>query len=92
MAAATAEKESVMDESWETIDTAPREETVILGYAPNSGLVIALYHEKRREWVNVYGMGSVTLTHWMHVPQPPEQYRVPASTVGEERIMGLSGH
>ena len=54
---------------WRPIETAPKDGTVIIVYAPDFFQTAAWTDEK---WTNAANSWLEDVTHWMPLPQPPE--------------------
>lgn len=59
---------------WQPIETAPKDETSILGYHPKEeGTITTMrYSNCRKAWINdEYDAIKYNPTHWMPLPHPP---------------------
>ena len=65
---------------WQTIETAPRDGTTVLGYIPRSqfdvprrdvALVFWPTNWQNPTWVSIVDAGVEEVTHWMPLPEPP---------------------
>ena len=58
---------------WESIETAPKDETRVLlyrkGWAENTG--VGRWSTNGKQWVSVPGDWAWKATHWMPLPEPP---------------------
>jgi hypothetical protein len=63
--------EELKCQSWQVIETAPKDGSMILGYIPDSGYHIILWDVDY--WDLAVGGGTfiVKPTHWMALPEPP---------------------
>ena len=59
---------------WQPIETAPKDEPILVGPTKRMGICVAMYcgydgwvTETCVEWVSIY-----TPTHWMPLPEPPK--------------------
>jgi hypothetical protein len=63
---------------WKLIETAPKGRIAVLVYrADNRCAYTAVWNDELKTWVH-FGMGAVLMvggevTHWMPLPEPPEQ-------------------
>jgi hypothetical protein len=66
---------------WQTIDTAPRDNTLILLYVPGSAILEIVFGRRSDEngdedWLMDIGNNAwpidIPVTHWMPLPEPPK--------------------
>lgn len=60
---------------WRDISTAPKDGTNILAHEDGATTVV-YWDDERGSWLHPYKGGKTTwpkLTHWMPLPEPPEQ-------------------
>ena len=60
---------------WQPIETAP-EDTFVLTYCPEyygDEYGIAYWDSTDEEWIAGFMPLSYAPTHWMHLPEPPEE-------------------
>lgn len=55
---------------WQPIETAPKDGTVIIVYAPDFFQTAAWTDEK---WTNAANSWLEDVTHWMPLPKPPQE-------------------
>jgi hypothetical protein len=62
---------------WQLIETVPKDERYILLYFPTLGVCIAKYRPFSESWLikegRAYYMHDERPTHWMPLPEPPEE-------------------
>jgi hypothetical protein len=57
---------------WQSIETAPKNGTMILVVEPkNHQQRLVYYHEPWGKWLSVPGRIQVRPTHWISIPDPP---------------------
>ncbi len=59
---------------WQTIETAPKDGTVILGFVPHDcgGYILSLCYTGYERWSGTVDFNDFYPTHWMPLPNPPE--------------------
>lgn len=58
--------------TWQPIETAPKDGTMILVVEPkNNQRLLVIYHKQWAMWLSVPGRIQVRPTHWMPLPLPP---------------------
>jgi hypothetical protein len=59
---------------WQPIETAPRDGTRVLTYRVGFAESMAVaWFSTSEQWMPVHGHQWPAPTHWMQLPQPPEQ-------------------
>lgn len=56
--------------SWQSIETAPKDGTIIDVWTQKDGRIPNVYWDGE-DWVSMYLMWSGIPTHWMPLPEPP---------------------
>jgi hypothetical protein len=56
--------------SWQPIDTAPRDGTVIDVWHPTYGRLVDQWWDSEDGWFSFHDDDGPT--HWMHLPEPPK--------------------
>ena len=64
--------------SWQPIETAPKDGTMVLGYEPRATKHKYKFMEFHRtkdggSWKNVAASGAVIPSHWMPLPELPKE-------------------
>jgi hypothetical protein len=63
-----------MDDEWLPIASAPRDLNIlILLWSSYDGFEIGYYSDSLSGWTDQTSEESLTPTHWMHLPKPPER-------------------
>lgn len=81
---------------WQPIDTAP-DEVEILVYVPAWGALIARFNAEFDEWTSrmqcpvSLGEDADRPTHWMPLPEPPQQQDDAAEPAGRAREAAEAG-
>lgn len=58
---------------WQPIETAPKDGTAVLTYRGTGLIAVAEWFQEINGWCVTDGCGIVNVTHWMPLPQPPQQ-------------------
>ena len=61
-----------MKNTWQPIESAPKDDEEVLLYFANGDMEIADWREDAQMWDGLSGWIRATPTHWMPLPDPPE--------------------
>ena len=58
---------------WQPIETAPKDGSMLLLFNEDGKYNAASWSEKNQRFINQYGFIVPYTTHWMYLPEPPEE-------------------